>query len=89
VTPNNGLEDTYAGATYKFDQIKAIPGLNAAVTYHDFKSDVGGVDFGHEWDASIGLKISRVNLLAKYAAYSARGLGVNTRKFWLQAEVAF
>lgn len=89
VTPNNGLEDTYVGATYKFDQIKAIPGLNAAVTYHKFQSDIGGVDFGHEWDASIGFRISKVNVLAKYAAYTARGFGLNTKKFWLQAEVAF
>ena len=89
VTPNAGLEDVYVGATYKFDQVKAIPGLNAAVTYHQFKSDAGGIDYGHEWDASIGLKISKVNLLAKYAAYSARGFGVNTRIFWLQAEVSF
>ncbi len=89
VTPNSGLEDTYVGATYKFDQIKAIPGLNAAITYHEFQSDVGGVDFGHEWDASIGFRIAKVNVLAKYAAYSARGFGLNTKKFWLQAEVAF
>ncbi len=89
VTPNTGLEDTYVGATYKFDQIKAIPGLNAAVTYHDYRSDAGGIDFGHEWNASVGFKISKVNLLAKYAAFSARGIGVNTKKFWLQAEVAF
>ncbi len=89
VTPGAGLEDTYIGASYKFEQIKAIPGLNAAVTYHQFHSDAGGVDYGHEWDASLGFRISKVNLLAKYAAYSARGFGVNTKIFWLQAEVAF
>jgi hypothetical protein len=88
-TPANGLEDTYIGATYRFDQVKAIPGLNAAVTYHGFKADVGGLGYGHEWDASLGFKISKVNVLAKFADYSARGFGVNTRKFWLQAEVAF
>ncbi len=89
VTPNAGLEDTYIGATYKFEQIKAIPGLNAAVTYHQFNSDTGGVDYGHEWDASLGFRVSKVNLLAKYAAYSARGFGVDTKIFWLQAEIAF
>ena len=76
-------------ATHKFDQITAIPGLNAAVTWHKFGSDLGGTDFGHEWNASLGFRISRVAVLAKYAAYSARGFGVNTKKFWLQAEAAF
>ena len=89
VTPAGGLEDTYAGVTYKFDQIKAIPGLNAAVTYHQYDSDLGSASYGHEWNASLGFRISKVNLLAKYAAYTARGFGVNTKKFWLQAEVAF
>ncbi len=88
-TPATGLEDIYVGAAYKFDQVKAIPGLNAAVTWHKFDSDIGDINYGHEWDASIGFKISKVNLLAKYAAYTARGFGVNTKKFWLQAEVAF
>ena len=59
------------------------------MTYHTFKSDLGGIDYGHEWDASLGFKLSKVNMLAKYAAYTARGFGVNTKIFWLQAEVAF
>ncbi len=88
-TPAGGLEDAYMGATYKLDSVKALPGLNAAVTYHKYDSDLGGTSFGHEWNASLGFRISKVNLLAKYAAYSARGFGVNTKKFWLQAEVAF
>ena len=89
-TPANGLQDVYGGVTYKFEHVKALPGLNAVVTYHQFDSDVGGVDFGHEWDASMGFKAARgVTLLAKYADYSARGFGTDTRKFWLQMEFAY
>lgn len=88
-TPAAGLQDTYGGVSYKFDQLKAVPGLNAAVTYHEFSSAIGSAGYGHEWDASLGFKISKVAILAKYAAYSARGFSVNTHKFWLQAEVAF
>jgi Alginate export len=88
-TPAGGLQDTYMGATYKIDSIKTLPGLNAAVTYHKYDSDLGSTSIGHEWNASLGFKLSKVNLLAKYAAYSARGFGVNTKKFWLQAEVVF
>ena len=88
-TPNGGLEDIYGGIAYKFDGVKALPGLNAAVTYHRFSSDAGSVRFGDEWDASLGFKLGRVGLLAKYADYSAKGFGVDTRKLWLQAEFAF
>ncbi|MES2492918.1 MAG: alginate export family protein [Pseudomonadota bacterium] len=84
-----GLQDIYGGLAYKFDGVKALPGLNAAVVYHSFDSDYGDVHYGTEWDASVGVKLGKVGLLAKYADYQARGFGVNTRKFWLQAEYAF
>ena len=84
-----GLQDLYGGATYKFANVKALPGLNAAVTYHRFESDYGNFKYGNEWDASVGFKIRRMNLLAKYADYSAKGFGVDTRKFWLQLEFAY
>jgi hypothetical protein len=89
-TPTAGLQDIYGGITYKFDGVKALPGLNAAVTYHQFDSAIGGVDFGHEWNASAGFKVTRgTNLLVKYADYKAKGFGVNTSKLWLQVEFAF
>ena len=88
-TPNAGLQDIYGGLAYKFGKVKALPGLNAAVTYHKFDSDIGGVDFGDEWNASLGFKLGRINLLAKFADYNAKGFGVDTRKLWLQAEIAY
>ncbi|MBW8752843.1 MAG: alginate export family protein [Sphingomonadales bacterium] len=93
-TPNKGLQDVYLGAAYKFDGVKALPGLNAAVTWHTYDSDVGSLDYGDEWDASLGFKIGKVGLLAKYANYRRHGTqdfatDLDTEKFWLQAEVAF
>jgi hypothetical protein len=88
-TPANGLEDWYAGAAIKFPAVKALPGLNAAVTYHRFESDLGGLHYGNEWDASLGFKLGRVSLLAKVADYDAKGFGVDTRKLWLQLEFAY
>jgi hypothetical protein len=93
-TPNKGLQDIYLGAAYKFDGVKALPGLNAAVTWHTYDSDVGSLDYGDEWDASLGFKIGKVGLLAKYANYRRHGTqdfatDLDTEKFWLQAEVAF
>lgn len=88
-TPNAGLQDVYGGVAYKFSKVKALPGLTAAVTFHRFDSDVGSVRYGDEWNASLGFKLGRVSLLAKYADYDARGFGVDTRKLWLQAEFAY
>ncbi len=88
-TPNKGLTDLYFGASYKFEGVKALPGLNAAVTWHKFDSDVGSLEYGEEWNASLGFKLGRVALLAKYADYNTKGFGVDTRKFWLQAEFAY
>ena len=89
VTPDNGLQDAYVGLGYKFDKVKALPGLNAVVTWHQYDSDFGDIEFGTEWNASIGFKLGPVGLLAKYADYNAVGLGPDTRKFWLQAEYSF
>ncbi len=88
-TPGTGLQDIYGGVAYKFDGVKALPGLNAGVTYHRFDSDVGGIDYGDEWDAQLGFSVGRVALLARYANYRAKGFGVDTEKVWLQAEFAF
>lgn len=88
-TPAAGIEDWYGGVSYKFPKVKALPGLNAAVTYHRYESDFGSVHYGDEWNASLGFKLKRVSILAKYADYDAAGLGVDTKKFWLQLEMSY
>ncbi len=87
-TPANGLRDYYAGIGKTF-ALPFLPGLKAEVTYHEFDSDFGGLDYGSEWDASLGTKLGPVTLLAKYANYDAAGFATDTDKFWLQGEVAF
>lgn len=87
-TPAAGLRDYYVSAGYKFSGIKALPGLNVALTYHQFDSDIGGVDYGDEIDASAGFKIGPVSLLAKYANYNAQAFGSDVEKFWLQASIS-
>jgi hypothetical protein len=87
-TPANGLEDGYVSLSRKFDKVKALPGLNATVVFHQFDSADGNIEYGTEWDASVGFRLGRVALLAKFADYDARDFGVDTRKFWLQAEWA-
>ena len=68
--------------------MRLLPGLNANLVYHRFDSAAGSIDYGTEWDASIGFRAGPVSLLAKYADYDARGFGADTRKFWLQVEWA-
>ena len=80
---------SYAGVAYRFTRIKAVPGLNAQVTYHQYGSDIGSLRYGYETDAAIGFKTGPVRWLAKYADYVARGFGVTTKKFWLKAEYGF
>lgn len=88
-TPGNGLEDYYVTLAKVFPKVKAVQGLNANVTYHEFRSDVGNVKFGTEWDASLGFKTKKVGWLVKYANYNADKFGVDRQILWLQAEVAF
>ncbi len=83
-----GIQDYYVSAGKSF-KLAALPGLKAGVTYHKFESDFGGLDYGEEWDASLGFKLGPVGLLVKYANYDAKDFSVDTEKFWLQAEYSF
>lgn len=94
-TPANGLRDLYIGLSKAFPKAKALPGLNAAVTWHRFSSDRLGLDYGDEWDAQLGWKIGKkVSFLAKAAFYDRTGAAdfagdADTEKFWLQLEYIF
>jgi hypothetical protein len=87
-TPARGLRDYYGGVSKTF-AVPALPGLKFDLIYHEFDSDFGGIEYGSEWDTSLGFKLGPVGLLAKYATYDASGFAVDTEKFWLQAELAF
>ncbi len=88
VTPANGLRDYYATLGTGFG-VPFLPGFKAELTYHEFDSDFGGLDYGSEIDASLGFKLGPVSLLAKYTRYEANAFAVDTEKAWLQAEVSF
>lgn len=88
-TPANGIQDIYVGASFELKDMPLVPGLKAAVTYHSFESDFGGISYGDEIDASLGFKVGPVGLLIKYAHYNAETHGVDTQKLWLQAGYRF
>jgi hypothetical protein len=93
-TPANGLRDLYVGAGVS-PKIKTLPGLNAHLTWHQFKSDRLSLDYGTEWNAQIGWKIGKkLSFLAKYADYKRSGVAdfagdADTQKFWAQFDYAF
>ncbi|MDF8335467.1 alginate export family protein [Novosphingobium cyanobacteriorum] len=88
-TPNTGLKDYYGSLAYRFSGVKALPGLNASLAYHRFDSATGGLHYGDEWDASLGFKLGRATILAKYADYHAEQMATDTRKVWLQVEFGY
>ncbi|WP_156840801.1 alginate export family protein [Novosphingobium aquimarinum] len=88
-TPAAGLRDYYGSVGKGLGDVGPLKGLKAAVVYHKFESDVGGLDYGTEWDANLGFKIQNYGILLKYANYDAKDFGVDTEKFWLQAEFSF
>ena len=85
-TPNAGLQDLYGGLAYGFPMVKAVKGLTAQVIYHQYDAAHGSARYGHEIDSALGFKTGPVGWLVKYADYTARGFGTNTRKIWLEAD---
>ncbi len=89
VTPATGLQDNNVRLSKKFKFDGLPSGVNFQITYHDFQSDFGGIDYGTEFDAVISLKIGEVALLAKYGDYESDGFGPDTTRFTMQAGISF
>lgn len=83
-TPANGLKDIYVTAVTK------VKGVKLVATYHDFSSDVNGIDYGSEIDLVAAYKVNKnYSLLAKYANYSADSFATDTDKLWLMLTAKF
>jgi len=86
-TPEDGLEDMYLTVIGK------VMGAKIIAVYHDFETDVSGVDAGEEFDFLVAKKFNKhYTVGAKYADYQAgdASLGkVDTQKFWLWGQVKF
>ncbi len=94
ITPPEGLRDLYVGAGVS-PKIKALPGFNAQLTWHQFTSDRLSQNYGTEWNAQMGWKIGKkIAFLAKYADYKRKGAAdfagdADTQKFWAQFDYIF
>jgi hypothetical protein len=81
-TPGNGLEDRYVRAYLP------LGGVRFTLTWHDFQSQTGSVDYGRELDAELNWRIDTRWLVgAKYADYSATDFAMDTRKAWVWVQV--
>jgi len=83
-TPADGLEDIYLTAVTK------VKGVKLVATYHDFSSNVNGIDYGSEIDLVAAYKVNKnYSLLAKYANYSADSFATDTDKLWFMVTAKF
>ena len=83
-TPNDGIKDLYFGVSGKLGPIKL------AATWHDFKSDENGSDYGSELDLVATYPVTRKTLVQlKYANYRADDFSTDTTKVWLTLAVKF
>ncbi|MAF83873.1 MAG: alginate export family protein [Gammaproteobacteria bacterium] len=85
-TPGSGLEDTYIALSTKVSK------GSMALILHDFSSDVGGTDFGQEYDFVAKWPISKTySVLGKFAIYDADSASstIDTTKAWLMLTAAF
>ncbi|MBC2779140.1 alginate export family protein [Parasphingopyxis marina] len=89
ITPPMGLRDHYVTIGRSIPGVPFLPDLRAAVTYHAFDSDYGGIDYGSEWDALIGFRIGPFGALVKYANYDADSFGADVERLWAQLEYSF
>jgi len=83
-TPKQGLQDYYVDVHYKFADLTAefscLNGLLLVGQYHEYRSDVGGIDFGSEFDFYSKLPLREgFSAEFKYANYQADSnvVGVN------------
>ncbi len=88
-TPTNGLTDAYGSVGYTSVKVKPLTSLGASVIYHDFRSDVAKLHYGHELDAQILAKYKKYTFTLKYASYSARAFATDTKKLWASLDWAF
>ena len=89
-TPGNGLQDFYASVAYKVPGDAALGGLLLKAVYHDFKSDIGDMKYGSEWDFLISKKINKnFSASVKAAFYNADTHATDTTKIWFTIGAKF
>ena len=82
-TPAAGVEDIYGTIGYQWKMSGAVNSVRIFATYHDFESETGSIDFGHEIDAGLSVKVKKhwtVDL--KGAVYKGDGFAADRNLIW-------
>jgi len=83
-TPANGIEDFYVTAKTKFKDV------NFTLTYHDFSSSKGSINYGSEIDLTAAFAVTKkIGGLVKFASYDADEHNTDTTKIWLMGTFKF
>jgi len=84
-TPANGVRDLNGTVEYALGKFDIVGPVKLAAVYHQFDSDRGSLDYGHEWDAQITMKPRPdLTFIAKYARYTAETFATDTDKLWVE-----
>ncbi len=79
-TPPDGLEDIYAGITYRPGGGRVFKDTLLKVVYHDFSAYRGDQGYGTEWDWLISKQVNTVFTIAFQGAhYHADRADLNSR----------
>ena len=83
-TPGSGLEDLYLSYNTKIGEFPV------ALVYHDFSSDINGIDYGSEIDGLVKYAFGNgVVSIFKISYYDADNFATDTTRFSLQFDYAF
>lgn len=90
-TPATGLRDLYLDLGYTVPgDVGLLAKTGIRVVYHDFRSTIGGLGYGREWNASIARPLfGPLRLTLKLASYEAAQFGADTTKAWFQLDARF
>lgn len=82
-TPPAGIEDLYGTMSYVWEDVPVVDGVRFFATYHEFESDAGDIDFGHEIDAGGAVKFCKYwSGELKGAVYKGAGTFADRNIIW-------
>jgi hypothetical protein len=89
-TPVNGLADLYVNLGFTRKGVGLLDTLGIAVSWHDYESDTGSIDYGSELDLQLSAKYRRFTGTLKLADFDAAATTPaavrDTRKLWVQLD---
>lgn len=83
VTPTAGIEDRYVSAAWS-RKVAAWDSLGVSAAYHDFHTEKGGANLGHELDLLASARYGRFTATLKYAHYSGPAAVQDADKLWFE-----